>query len=84
MLHFLFLNEGVSMQYFNTDEYIPKREYAKSQRKSLRLKILVFENDVQIREHDVDFSKKENRLWVCNLIVWACCNHKYVKISRYE
>ena len=72
------------MQYFNADEYIPKREYAKSQRKSLRLKILVFENDVQIREHDVDFSKKENRLWVNNLIVWATCNHKYVKISRYE
>ena len=68
------------MQYFNADEYIPKREYAKSQRKSLRLKILVFENDVQIREHDVDFSKKENRLWVNNLIVWATMNGKKVQI----
>ena len=56
----------------------------KPQRKSLRLKVLVFEDEVQIREHDVDFSKGKNRLWFCNLIVWASCNQKLVKIFKYE
>ena len=58
----------------------------KPQRKSLRLKVLVFEigDEAQIREHDVDFSKGKNRLWFCNLIVWACCNQKLVKIFKYE
>ena len=68
----------------------PTRE--PQQRKSLRLKILVFELEIigdqhgykQIREHDVDFSKKENRLWLCNLIVWAAHNNKIVEICNFK
>ena len=72
------------MQYFNADENIPRREYSKPQRKSLKLKILVFEGDKQIREHDVDFSKGENRIWVNNLIVWAAHNNKCVEICNFK
>ena len=74
------------MSYFDAIEKIPKSEYTRPQRKSLRLKVLVFEigSDVQIREHDVDFDKKENRLWLCNLIVWASHNQKYVEISNFN
>ena len=74
------------MSYFDAIEKIPKSEYTRPQRKSLRLKVLVFEigSDVQIREHDVDFDKKENRLWLCNLIVWATMNRKEVQIYNIK
>ena len=79
----------MSTMHRHFEEFAPPE---RQQRKSLRLKVLVFEIGTEgydllpkpIREHDVDFSKKENRLWLCNLIVWASHNNKLVEICNYK
>lgn len=68
---------------FKHPEEMPFRE-GKHIRKTepLRLKILVFDIETgrQIREHDVNYSKGENRDWLAGVFVWAANNKKSVEV----
>lgn len=61
----------------------PKKKYDRS----LKVKIYIFElnDDVPIREHEVDLHDRDQREWLLKkCLVWACLNHKAVEIIHVE